>query len=1574
MVSYDTGASKAEVYVLIPTLSYTVDTVIYIWGNKGTSQTQPSVTDTYGRNAVWTKYKMVLHGENATDSTGRLTLSEFGSPTYSTTNAKLGKGITLNGSSYLYDSTAYIMQLTAGSALYYESWVYTTSIAYANMFSLGYDGNQGSQMNDVFYQQVINALKPTSLIKNDAWIACTNAITTSTLTHIVGCFDGSSAISFLKNGASNGTPAETPTSGTHLDRGFFVGCYGGSGNDSYARSQFYTGVLDELRVSMTNLGVGWGTTSYNNQNSPSTFGTTASPVTVNSERSAKITGTTTMSVIPAGVTIIWTGTNASIPTGWTRVTALDGRYVKGASNGNGAGGTGGTATHTHTGSAHTHTMNTHTHSLTFGASPNTGLSQSGYSESTTSHTTHTALTSGARVGGSLTSASTYASLANDPPYVEVIFIQSNGTPQGIPAEAVVFTADTNFVNNTGQYAGWYLCDGTNSTTNLTDKYLRGATTNGNAGATGGSLTNVHSVTHDTSTVSHSHTGGTSTQGGNQNSSSTGANDSAIYSHTHTITVVDGNTTANSASITGTEVVEPVHARLFAIQNKSGIIKNITTGIGLWNSSIATIPFNATIKTGMYDKHIKVASSTGGLLEQTWSASGANDNAFRYDTGSTEVAQGFMPLYSGSITSVSLYGKKVGSPTGNMWVQIQTDSSGKPSNSSLGQSANVDVSAFPTSNGWLTTFTFSSPVSVTGGTQYHIVAMGDFAISSTNYMTLYSTNSDVYKRGYYNYRYNAAWTSLTARNLYFREYILPLSATGGSNSHAHAGVSHTHTTTAHTHTVNGGGHTSAVLGNGTKTQAVTAGSDSHTMASSSVTAVYASVSGSADSSSSEPPYTTAIFVNFLTQTITNSERSAKIAGILVGNDSRSAKITGVGITNSNRNAKIHGKYTSLDGKDAKIQGLGLTSSEKGAKIQGYLTADTSRDAKIAGMLGDLEERDAKIHGLAVISDIRSAKVAGEGLGNSERGAVIHGIASIDSSRNAKITGQWGIIIPFAGTNASIPTGWERATDFDDKFVKGASNGAESGSTGGSATHSHASTASHSHTIGSHVHSITIPNSNKTYRLEGGEAGNNAAGYGHNHGSAFDTGTVDSQTVGNATPNYSSVSNNPPYKEVIYIKSHGGTGIPDNGIVFCDDKDFVNNSGFWAGWYLADGNNGTTNYSGKYPKGAVGSGDAGGTGGSTQNIHGIDHTHTVSHTHSATNSDYSIREANYTGSTGNTVSYHNHSVTVNSNSTGIPTETINLTTNETVEPAYTKLLVIQNKSGTTKKYALHMVTMWGGSLASIPAEFSLNNGSNTTVDMRDRHLKLTTTPSEVGNTGGSNTHSHSAQSHAHSAVGHSHVVPDLTHTSNSKNPKGNGIYEDDYRNYHPSFNTGSTNYTVSTSETTAGDSQSNEPQYTTTLFITYTLVLSANDTRSARIKGIFTANDAKNAKVHGIDTSFTERIAKIYGVIFAGDNRFAKIFGKIFTFDARKAKIHGIDTKEDSRQVKMMGCMLANDERQAKILAVVHVVSDRSAKVTGVVHYDDLYTDQGTAYTDLYHDQGTTYTDEYSNHGDIWVNWY
>lgn len=45
-------------------------------------------------------------------------------------------------------------------------------------------------------------------------------------------------------------------------------------------------------------------------------------------------------------------------------------------------------------------------------------------------------------------------------------------------------------------SGWVLCDGTNSTPDLRDKFVRGAAAAANPGATGGTTTHAHTNTND----------------------------------------------------------------------------------------------------------------------------------------------------------------------------------------------------------------------------------------------------------------------------------------------------------------------------------------------------------------------------------------------------------------------------------------------------------------------------------------------------------------------------------------------------------------------------------------------------------------------------------------------------------------------------------------------------------------------------------------------------------------------------------------------------------------------------------------------------------------------------------------------------------------------------------------------------------------------------------------------------------------------------------------------------------------------------------------------------------------------
>ena len=273
---------------------------------------------------------------------------------------------------------------------------------------------------------------------------------------------------------------------------------------------------------------------------------------------------------------------------------------------------------------------------------------------------------------------------------------------------------------------------------------------------------------------------------------------------------------------------------------------------------------------------------------------------------------------------------------------------------------------------------------------------------------------------------------------------------------------------------------------------------------------------------------------------------------------------------------------------------------------------------------------------------------------------------------------GVIFIWSGTNASIPAGWSRVTDLDDRLPKGNLDGSTNPNlTGGALTHSHTTTANHSHTMSDHTHAFTIGAHTLNAQPSGG--GQTYAEASHNHGGSSTTGSASGGDLQSISSTYSAFDNAPPYYAVIYITpSTSAGGIPNLGLGLSDDTSFVDNSGKYNGYYKCDGNNSTPNLAYKYLFGASTGVDGGYTGGSLTNSHNLIHSHTVTaHTHSSIGTTGSVNITGSTSTSANKLKNHSHTV-----SFGNATVTINndpaVTTSESVEPAYKTLLALQNRS--------------------------------------------------------------------------------------------------------------------------------------------------------------------------------------------------------------------------------------------------------------------------------------------------------
>lgn len=325
--------------------------------------------------------------------------------------------------------------------------------------------------------------------------------------------------------------------------------------------------------------------------------------------------------IPQNVVFIWTGTHTAIPSGWARETTLDDKYPKATAVSINPNVTGGASTHTHTSPAHTHDVSAHTHTYTIPLIDGyTGDNRTDQIVNDILNNTHyhTGTSGAASAGTTGSTAVTYGSMSNDPPYTTVIFIKSQGA-QNIPSSGGVVLTD-----QTSIPTGWQISDGTNSSLDLRNKYIKGATTGANAGTTGGSYTNSHDITHTHTTSTHAHAAANSgAQIGGGTHDGTPGSTAVRSNHVHSVSLSAATQAINSNADTlvTTETVEPAYRKLLALYNAAGVPKSLIKGmIGMWLGTLATIPSGWKLCDGnndtpdMRDKFLKIATNTGDISE------------------------------------------------------------------------------------------------------------------------------------------------------------------------------------------------------------------------------------------------------------------------------------------------------------------------------------------------------------------------------------------------------------------------------------------------------------------------------------------------------------------------------------------------------------------------------------------------------------------------------------------------------------------------------------------------------------------------------------------------------------------------------------------------------------------------------------------------------------------------------------------------------------------------------------------------------------------------------------------------
>jgi len=270
------GDAQVQIWVKVPSLSSSVDTVIYIWYKTAGTDTQPAVTDTYGRNNVWdSNYLGVWHLEEdpsgsapqMTDSTGAGNDGTSGGTMTSgdLVTAQISNGLDFDGT----DDSIDVGDIDVTGAITISAWANITGTP-VNQFVVNknYDGS-----NVPYSLSINNGTIKGMAFFNGTWRVSgyTTDIRGAGDTYINGTYDGSTLKFYVDNAldASNSYSGSLPSNNSST----YIGTYLNDG-------AYLDGVLDEVRISDVDRGLNWITTEYNNQSSPNTFATAGTPVAV----------------------------------------------------------------------------------------------------------------------------------------------------------------------------------------------------------------------------------------------------------------------------------------------------------------------------------------------------------------------------------------------------------------------------------------------------------------------------------------------------------------------------------------------------------------------------------------------------------------------------------------------------------------------------------------------------------------------------------------------------------------------------------------------------------------------------------------------------------------------------------------------------------------------------------------------------------------------------------------------------------------------------------------------------------------------------------------------------------------------------------------------------------------------------------------------------------------------------------------------------------------------------------------------------------------------------------------------
>lgn len=265
VVAINTGASTGELHFLADSLSSSSDTVFRIYyGNA--SATEPSVTDTYGRNAVWVDYAVVVHANGQiVDSTGNYSPNDADS---SYITGKLGQAWDGNGSS----SRIYEGGVSGLPTAEVEMAVWVNPDSFPeNAHSVFEVGDGASPAKFYGIRRELSGLIARYRVGGSNFdVSLGGDPSTATWTLFHATFSpANDLVELFSNAVSQGSNTSTFGAIGSLDQ-YGVGVKGQEDTDNL-NDFHWDGGLDEIRLRNSITSDDWKSAEYTNQNTPATF-------------------------------------------------------------------------------------------------------------------------------------------------------------------------------------------------------------------------------------------------------------------------------------------------------------------------------------------------------------------------------------------------------------------------------------------------------------------------------------------------------------------------------------------------------------------------------------------------------------------------------------------------------------------------------------------------------------------------------------------------------------------------------------------------------------------------------------------------------------------------------------------------------------------------------------------------------------------------------------------------------------------------------------------------------------------------------------------------------------------------------------------------------------------------------------------------------------------------------------------------------------------------------------------------------------------------------------------------------